>query len=205
MIRTPDGKDFLPTAHIHQGTMWPVLPAECLAGHILGCRQREFEQLIGTFYNEQDNNIKHIDRLANARIKALSKMGFIADCCLTSLTLYPFLTVNDVEGEDASITTTVADSTQIRENVYLPGNSNIVPYEFLPKTRGKWGFDTNNYCMLLNQVVTGNSQLGFATAAGEASYPLFANLAVMKTEPYPTIKPGITPPFYYGDMDDFKL
>jgi len=200
MIQTPDGKDYLPNLpHMNQGTMFPILESYCECGTRIGCRQREIEKLIGDFYNMEDSSLSHIDRLANARNKMIKSIGFTRDCCILKITMYPFCIVNDVEGDDAYINTTMKESIQIKENIFLPGNSNSVPFEFIPKTRNEIGFDTNLYCQMINEVVFGPNSLDFKSNKGENSYPLFANLAITEAKCYPTIKPKTTPPFYNGD------
>lgn len=136
----------------NQGTMFPILPVRCHCGKRIGADQRKIESLIGDNLKVLENtNMSIIDKYASARIDAFQTMGYTRTCCLNSVTMYPFLTFNDVEGMECFIDCIKHDDNNL-ENNFLPTNSKLVPFEILPKKKTDIGFDMDNYCQKLHLI-----------------------------------------------------
>ena len=101
-------KDYLPTANINQGTMYPILPEQCKCGKRIACYQRYIESFLGNELEKLENIENLNEKQSKSRIALFEKTGIIKDCCIMSLTMYPFLTINDIEGHDAYVDTTVS-------------------------------------------------------------------------------------------------
>ena len=196
-------KDFLPTASINQGTMFPILPSYCSCGLRIGCYQRYIESAIGEELERlSSEDLTLYEKQSKARIATFKKMGITRDCCLLSLTEYPFLTVNDIEGQDAYVNTTIhKDGSQIKENDYLPYSIPTVGVEFFSKSSKTIGFDMDLYGEKLQVLSLQNSgkppvsTLAAKNAAGEASFPKFPNMGATRIK-YPSISTTVDPPYF---------
>ena len=191
-------QDFPIECQINQGTMFPILPVRCACGRRIGCFQREIENKIGVNLN----NLSHIEsrneRLAQARVMAFTDMGFVKSCCLLMLTTYPFLAVNDIEGDGAYTDLSSADGNKKGErNNYLSYGSVGVPAQFCPKTRGQLGFDMNRYCSQLNAVVNEDIWEDNSEIYNNGTFPRFPFLAPSVTKPGPKLDTShIEPPTF---------
>lgn len=226
-------RDFLPTCHMFQGSMFPILPELCSCGRQIGCYQREIASSIGIKLEKikkETPQLSYCQTLANSRIETFKNvepfmkiekfksdknfnnkelleietfvdMGFTRDCCLLSLTTYPFLTVNDIEGIDAFVDYTKDSfigktddgddegNIQISENNYIPYViPDYVGAEFYPFTKGKFGFDPENYCKHLYELTlrTSTRYLPFDQIGTIPTIPRFPNLGATR-EPYPIL------------------
>lgn len=145
--------------------------------------------------NVDDKNLMNLD--------VFTEMGFTRDCCLLTLTTYPFLTVNDIEGVDAFVDSSKnsfigkadreddEDDTikQINENVYVPNTiKNYVGAEFYPLTLNKFGFDQDLYCEHLYELTlrTSKRHMPLEGIKTISNVPRFANLGAAR-EAYPVI------------------
>lgn len=227
-------RDFLPTANMFQGTMFPILPELCTCGRPIGMFQREIESSIGikmekikkdnpnftyceilsrsrieTFKQvdpymniEKFNNDKNFNDKEAFMIEQFIELGFTRDCCLLSLTVYPFITVNDIEGVDAFVDMTKDsfigknsndeddekdENKQISENSYIPYViKDHVGAEFYPFTLGKYGFDPRQYENHLYELTlrTSSRYLPFDQIGTIQVIPRFPNFGATR-ESYP--------------------
>lgn len=153
-------------------------------------------------FDEQMSNFTD-DELLNLSIYI--ELGFTRDCCLLSLTTYPFLTFNDIEGQDAFVDFTKNPfinkkdededenfNLQISENSYVPNVINdYVGAEFYPFTNGVLGFDKNLYCAHLYEITlrTSTRYIPLENLVHSPTVPQFANLYATR-DPYPLLLPG---------------
>lgn len=102
-------EDFPVEGEINQAKTFPALEKYCTCGELIGMYQRVIESMIG----KRLNGINIDDRneaLSQIRIDVFSELGIRRDCCLKRLTVYPFHCFNDIQGIDAYVDTTYADS-----------------------------------------------------------------------------------------------
>lgn len=96
--------DYEVECEINQGTMFPCLERRCNCGQLLGYFQRSIESEIGNLLSQGIS-------LSDARIQTFQKLQIFKECCLRTLTMYPFYTYNDAFGIDSFV-----DSTYVHDN-----------------------------------------------------------------------------------------
>jgi hypothetical protein len=180
--------DFHHESNVNQGTMFPILQAYCSCGNRIGCFQRTIESEIGKEMIElsKDDSLNMYDIQSKARRNTFKKLGFRRDCCLLALTMYPFLTVNDIEGEDAYVdfTEKIVANT-VATNHYIPLNIPNRPGEFFPVKRDDIGFDMGDYCRTIHEI-TFNSNQNNSNGYTGMNIVTFPNIKT-KTQTYPNL------------------
>jgi len=96
-------KDYPVECEINQATMFPCLDAKCRCGKMIGYFQRTIESKIGNLLEEGMD-------ISEARVKVFEELGIVSDCCLRTVTLYPFYTYNDSFGIDSMVDCTYIGS-----------------------------------------------------------------------------------------------
>lgn len=199
-----NAKSYPPTIDVNQGTLWPCIPAFCSCGKQLGCFQRFIEARIVEHELELQSrtDLSPAKKRGLARKMTFDDMGITRDCCLICLTTYPFLPVNDAEGEARVDTTVRSLSGTTTENQYMSNAAmgGRIGAEFLPFRKDSLGFDVDKYCEYLNNITlvhSANSQstMSYKNSSGDPSHPTFPNLKA-ECHPFPNIEPAMEPPSF---------
>lgn len=122
---------------------WAQIDEMCSCGRRGAVFQRKFEELI-------EENLANGLSLQDSRIEALKFLNIKKTCCLRDFTFFPsnFICSSTM---NAYTDITKKNKSTIDENIRMGNNSNVVGWEFLPKTNNVFGFNLNEYCVELSR------------------------------------------------------
>ena len=211
-VKTNDLQDFEVECSVNQATMYPRLRENCSCGQRIGYYQRLIESIIGKKLELLSSNKKlsRNEKLEIVRLETMQELNIVKDCCLRSLTYYPFLTYNDIEGSESMIDVTVPINTGKalkiidkinRKNAYTKKTKGVKAVGFFPKSSKTEidlrAYEEKLYSMILENVDDNDLDKDFDQ--GKLYFPV--NKAVISDKPV-KIQTSIPTPFSEGDSED---
>jgi len=160
---------------------FPQFEEFCTCSNRIGIHQRKFEKM-------ESELLKSGKTVKDARIEILKHFNMLRICCLNKMSFFNRSFINDSDG-DALCDITYDSGRSVNDNMKMGNSSASVGWEFLPKTRGVFGFDLNKYCTKIqNTSMSPYGKIGILKVGNNMSNkkPVqFANYALTRHQPFP--------------------
>lgn len=166
---------------------WAQFDRICSCGKRKAVLQRKYEIRMTKYLSEGFSPKK-------SRLKILKEFDIKTICCLRDLTYYQknFIYDNSI---GAYVNITINKGNKLNENLRSGNSSNIIGYEFLPKTNNEMPFNMNEYSMMLSMMqLSSFDKIGILRRDGTNSInivPQFPNYRISESQNMPTILSNI--------------